>query len=62
MNYELYSGEFGFYFKADIRLNKIEDAALKHELEPGLFSKVFMVFGIKSLNEKPTICICFLIQ
>lgn len=32
------------FFKADIRLNKIEDAALKHELKPGLF----FFFGIKS--------------
>lgn len=29
------------FFKADIRLSKTEDAALKHELEPGLFLKVF---------------------
>jgi hypothetical protein len=41
-------------------LNKIEDAALKHELEPGLFSKVFMLFGIKRLNEKPNYMCMFL--
>lgn len=35
---------FFLFFKADIRLNKIEDAGLKHELEPGLFLKVFTFF------------------
>lgn len=49
-----------FFFKADIRLNKIEDAGLKHELESGLFLKVFTYFGIKSLSEKPNYMCMFL--
>lgn len=36
-----------FFFKADIRLNKIEDAGLKHELEPGLFFKVFIFLVLR---------------
>lgn len=33
-----------FFFKADIRLKKIEDAGLKHELESGLFLKSVYIF------------------